>query len=128
MQMNDMVIVSVDDHISEPPDVFANHLSGAALEIRAAVQDQVERHELLGLSGRQDVVGGAQRRRRPAEGKSTAWQPTSLVPAAQGLLRHLTPVIGDMDANGIAASLNFGTLAGFDGWIFRRRARLGPML
>ena len=28
MKMNDMVIVSVDDHISEPPDMFKKHLSG----------------------------------------------------------------------------------------------------
>src|SRR3954452_7479269 len=32
MKMNDMVIISVDDHISEPPDLFKNHLSGADLE------------------------------------------------------------------------------------------------
>ena len=32
MQMNDMLLISVDDHISEPPDMFKNHLSGAELE------------------------------------------------------------------------------------------------
>ena len=32
MKMEDMVIVSVDDHISEPPDLFKNHLSGVELE------------------------------------------------------------------------------------------------
>ena len=31
MQMNDMVIISVDDHITEPPDMFDQHLSGADL-------------------------------------------------------------------------------------------------
>ena len=31
MKMNDMVIISVDDHISEPPDMFDKHLSGDAL-------------------------------------------------------------------------------------------------
>ena len=31
MKMNDMVMISVDDHISEPPDMFKKHLSGAAL-------------------------------------------------------------------------------------------------
>jgi hypothetical protein len=29
--MNDLVIVSVDDHISEPPGMFNHHLSGEAL-------------------------------------------------------------------------------------------------
>jgi hypothetical protein len=27
MDMNDMVIISVDDHITEPPDMFEKHLS-----------------------------------------------------------------------------------------------------
>ena len=29
--MNDKVIISTDDHICEPPDMFDNHLSGEAL-------------------------------------------------------------------------------------------------
>lgn len=28
MKMKDMVLISVDDHISEPPDMFENHLRG----------------------------------------------------------------------------------------------------
>ncbi|HEY0913264.1 MAG TPA: hypothetical protein VGE22_00210, partial [Solimonas sp.] len=32
MKMNDMVLISVDDHISEPPDMFKAHLSGADLQ------------------------------------------------------------------------------------------------
>ena len=31
MKMNDMVLISVDDHISEPPDMYKQHLSGADL-------------------------------------------------------------------------------------------------
>ena len=31
MKMNDMVMISVDDHISEPPDMFKKHLKGDAL-------------------------------------------------------------------------------------------------
>jgi len=31
MQMNDMVMISVDDHICEPPTLFDRHLSGEAL-------------------------------------------------------------------------------------------------
>ena len=31
MDMNDMVIISVDDHISEPPEMFDKHLSGEDL-------------------------------------------------------------------------------------------------
>jgi hypothetical protein len=31
MKMNDMMVISVDDHVSEPPDMFDKHLSGDAL-------------------------------------------------------------------------------------------------
>ena len=31
MNMNDMVLISVDDHISEPPGMFNKHLSGENL-------------------------------------------------------------------------------------------------
>jgi hypothetical protein len=31
MKMNDMVLVSTDDHICEPPNMFDNQLSGALL-------------------------------------------------------------------------------------------------
>ena len=27
MQMDDMILVSVDDHVVEPPDMFKNHLT-----------------------------------------------------------------------------------------------------
>ena len=32
MEMNDMVIISVDDHITEPPDMFDKHLSAEDLQ------------------------------------------------------------------------------------------------
>jgi len=31
MNMNDLVIISVDDRISEPPDMFKRHVSGEDL-------------------------------------------------------------------------------------------------
>lgn len=31
MDMNEMAIISVDDHISEPPEMFDKHLSGEDL-------------------------------------------------------------------------------------------------
>ena len=32
MDKNDMVIISVDDHVTEPPDMFDKHLTGDALK------------------------------------------------------------------------------------------------
>jgi hypothetical protein len=31
MEMNDMVLISVDDHVCEPPNIFDNQLSGDLL-------------------------------------------------------------------------------------------------
>ena len=39
MNMNDMVIISVDDHISEGPDIFKNHLSGEDLRTAPALSN-----------------------------------------------------------------------------------------
>ncbi len=38
MRMEDMVIVSVDDHITEPGDLFDNQLSGEDYATRAQAQ------------------------------------------------------------------------------------------
>jgi len=50
MNMNDMVLISVDDHISEPPDMFKKHLS-ATPRNRACTAHFRGRHELLGIPG-----------------------------------------------------------------------------
>ena len=116
MQMNDMVIISVDDHISEPPHIFSNHLSGAALESAPQFKTksngtsywdyQGVKMSSVALNG---VVG------RPKE--EYGMEPTSLFQLRAGCYDPHAR-IGDMDVNGIAASLNFGTLVGFDGWTF----------
>ena len=39
MTMNDMVLISVDDHITEPGDMFQRHLSGDALASAPKLRD-----------------------------------------------------------------------------------------
>jgi predicted TIM-barrel fold metal-dependent hydrolase len=118
MQMNDMVIISVDDHISEPPDMFKNHLSGEDLATApkfCTAPDGTNYWEYQGMQmpsvGLNAVVG------RPLE--EYGMEPTSLDQLRPGCY-DVKERIKDMNVNGIAASLNFGSCVGFDGGRFHK--------
>lgn len=118
MQMNDMVLVSVDDHISEPPDMFEKVLSGDALKTAPKLMTaetgtnywdyQGMKLPSIGLNA---VVG-----RVPEE---YGIEPTALNQLRKGVY-DVHERINDMNVNGIAASLNFGSCVGFDGGVFHR--------
>jgi predicted TIM-barrel fold metal-dependent hydrolase len=118
MKMNDMVIISVDDHISEPPDMYKKHLKGD--DLKTAPQfvtspDGTNYWEYQGLKmpsvGLNAVVG------RPLE--EYGMEPTSLEQLRKGCYDSKARV-DDMNVNGIAASLNFGSFPGFDGNRFQK--------
>ncbi|HKP60683.1 MAG TPA: amidohydrolase family protein [Polyangiales bacterium] len=118
MDMNSMLIVSVDDHISEPPDMYDRQLSGADLasapKLRTA-KDGTDYWEYQGMKmpsvGLNAVVG------RPLE--EYGMEPTSFEQLRKGVY-DVHARIDDMNVNGIAASLNFGTAVGFDGGRFHK--------
>jgi predicted TIM-barrel fold metal-dependent hydrolase len=118
--MNDLVIVSVDDHITEPPDVFERVLSGPALasapQFRTA-PDGSNYWEYQGAHipsiGLNAVVG------RPPEEYGV--EPTALSQLRKGCY-DVHARIEDMNVNGIAASLNFASCVGFEGGVFHRAA------
>ncbi|RYD96302.1 MAG: amidohydrolase [Sphingomonadales bacterium] len=118
MEMNDMVLISVDDHISEPPDMFERHLKGD--DLASAPQFKVADNGTsywsyqgmyLPSVGLNAVVG------RPLE--EYGMEPTSLEQLRPGCY-DVHERIKDMNVNGIAASLNFGSVAGFDGGRFHK--------
>ena len=113
MQMNDMLLISVDDHISEPPDMFKNHLSGAELESAPKLMSDRNGKDVWvyqGMNfpsvGLNAVVG------RPFE--EYGMEPTALEQLRDGVY-DVHERIKDMDVNGIAASLNFGSVFDFAG-------------
>jgi predicted TIM-barrel fold metal-dependent hydrolase len=120
MKKEEMVIISVDDHISEPGNLFDHHLSGAALasapKFRTAA-DGTNYWEYQGRTipsvGLNAVVG------RVLE--EYGCEPTSVDQLRKGVY-NVDARIGDMDVNGIAASLNFGSMSGTDGGLFVRVA------
>ena len=118
MDMNDLVIVSVDDHITEPPDVFTSVMSGPALATAPKLMtdpDGANHWEYQGVKvpsiGLNAVVG------RPKE--EYGMEPTSLDQLRKGCW-DVHARIEDMNVNGIAASLNFASAMGLDGSMFYR--------
>ena len=113
MHMNDMVVISADDHICEPPNMFDNQLSGALLESAPKFRtdkDGTNYWQYQGYIrpsvGLNAVVG------RPFE--EYGMEPTSLDQLRRGCF-DVHARIDDMDANGVAASMCFGNSIGFDG-------------
>ena len=115
-----MVIVSVDDHIS------ANHLTFSTSNCRGdalarprpncrRTKTGTDYWDYQGMKmpsvGLNAVVG-----RVPEE---YGIEPTALSQLRKGCF-DAKARLADMDVNGIAASLNFGTAVGFDGGVFHR--------
>ncbi len=118
VNMNELVIVSVDDHISEPPDMFQRHLSGAALASAPQFRTNAQGTNYWEYQGRRmpsiglNAVAG----RVPEE---YGMEPTALDQLRKGVY-DVRGRIDDMNVNGIAASLNFGSFVGFDGNLFHK--------
>jgi predicted TIM-barrel fold metal-dependent hydrolase len=111
-----MVIISVDDHISEPPHVFSNHLTGEAAA--AAPHFKVKANgssywDYQGMKMASVALNGVVGRPKEEYGM----EPTNLDQLRKGCWDPAAR-IDDMDVNGIAASLNFGTMIGLDGLMF----------
>lgn len=116
MKMNDMILISVDDHITEPGEIFDNHLKGDAYEsapkLRTA-EDGTNYWVYMGKEipsvGLNAVVG------RPPE--EYGMEPTALEQLRPGCY-NVDDRVKDMNVNGIAASMNFPSFPGLDGGTF----------
>ncbi|MEW9854396.1 amidohydrolase family protein [Novosphingobium sp. M1R2S20] len=118
MEMNDMVIISTDDHICEPPNMFDNQLSGDLLASAPKLKTDEDGNNywyyqghVRGLIGLNAVVG------RPFE--EYGMEPSSFSQLREGCY-DVHARIDDMDVNGIAASMCFGNSIGFDGQTFHK--------
>jgi predicted TIM-barrel fold metal-dependent hydrolase len=118
MKMNDMVLISVDDHICEPPTLFDKQLSGELLASAPKFNTDSNGKNFWSYQGYirpsvglNAVVG------RPFE--EYGMEPTSLEQLRAGCY-DVHARIDDMDVNGIAASLCFGNSISFDGQTFHK--------
>jgi predicted TIM-barrel fold metal-dependent hydrolase len=116
MQIDDLIMVSIDDHIIEPPDVFENHMperykaEGPQFErLDNGVDQWVFQGEVMGTVGLGAVASW------PKE--EWNFEPVGLADMRPGCY-DMHERIRDMNANGLLASMNFPTAAGFAGtWL-----------
>ena len=116
MRLEDMILVSVDDHVVEPPDVFENHLPAKYKDIAPRIEkmpDGTDRWKFLDFEipnvGLNAVAG------RPPE--EFGIDPTSFEELRPGTYSVKDRLL-DMSANGLLGSLNFPSLPGYAGRLF----------
>ncbi|MCK9895304.1 amidohydrolase family protein [Frankia sp. AgB32] len=111
MNIDDMVLVSIDDHVVEPPDMFRNHVP-ARLADQAphvvtndqGIDEWIYQGRVTGVSGLNAVVSW------PAE--EWGFEPAGFAEMRPGAY-DVHDRVRDMDRNGILASMCFPTFAGF---------------
>jgi predicted TIM-barrel fold metal-dependent hydrolase len=116
MRTEDMIIVSVDDHVVEPPDLFERHLPAKYRDVAPRIihkDDGTDVWQFLEFEvpniGLNAVAG------RPPE--EYGIDPTSFDELREGCF-DIEKRILDMNANGVLGSLNFPSLPGFAGRLF----------
>jgi predicted TIM-barrel fold metal-dependent hydrolase len=116
MNKDDLILVSVDDHVVEPPDVFAGHLPAKYREFAPTLREREDgtlawyyyEHEITNV-GLNAVAG------RPRE--EYGIEPTRLDEMRRGCW-DVDERIKDMNAGGVLGSLCFPSMPGFSGRIF----------
>ena len=113
MKMEDMVLVSVDDHVVEPPDMFKNHLTEEykakaprVTRLKSGCDVWEFNGQKLPNIGLNAVVG-----RVPEE---YGVEPTSYDQLRKGCY-DVHARVADMSANGVLGSICFPSFPGFVG-------------
>ncbi|HUR79042.1 MAG TPA: amidohydrolase family protein [Acidimicrobiales bacterium] len=116
MQIDDLILVSVDDHVVEPPDLFEGRLSKKAAEKAPRVEKLDNGIESWVFEGAPmpNVGLNAVAGRVPEE---YGLDPTSFDQMRPGCF-DIHERIRDMNVNGVLGSLNFPSLVGFAGTLF----------
>ena len=121
MKLDDMILVSIDDHVIEPADMFERHVPAKYADRAPRIvvtDDGVEQWEFDGITagtmGLNAVVGW------PKE--EWGLDPVSFAEMRPGAY-DVHQRVRDMNRNGILASMCFPTFAGFNGGNLQRADR-----
>jgi predicted TIM-barrel fold metal-dependent hydrolase len=116
MKLDDMVLVSVDDHVVEPPDVFVGRLAARHVERAPRVVRSPEGHDLWVFEGTEvrnpglNAVAGKPPHRYGVD-------PLSYDDMRPGCY-DIHARVRDMDANGVLGSMCFPSFPRFCGQVF----------
>jgi len=117
MQLEDMILVSVDDHVIEPPTVFANHLpkkwAGRAPRLVLSPEQGLQTWTWEGGTKSTPFICAVVT--LPSE--EWGYDPSTLAEMRPGCW-DVDQRVRDMDANGILASMCFSTFPGMAGEFF----------
>jgi predicted TIM-barrel fold metal-dependent hydrolase len=116
MRPEDLILVSVDDHVVEPPDLFEGRLSAKAQERAPYVKRLDDGRDVWMFEGNAlpNVGLNAVAGRVPEEYGLDATSFDQMRPGCYDIDER----IRDMNVNGVLGSLNFPSLAGFTGQLF----------
>jgi predicted TIM-barrel fold metal-dependent hydrolase len=123
MQMNDMIIISVDDHIVEPADTFKyvprkyQDFAPKMITLKDGTERWTFGGKIMATIGSSAVVGRSREERH--------LEPSNLDQLRKGCW-DVNARVDDMSANGVLAGVNFGTLTGFAGELFVGGAKADP--
>jgi predicted TIM-barrel fold metal-dependent hydrolase len=118
MNLNDLVLVSVDDHVVEPPDIFDGRLATKYVEYAPEFITNPDGTNVWRYNGETvmnvalNAVAG-----RPKE--EYGIEPTSFTQLRPGTYDH-NERVKDMSANGVLGSLCFPSFPQFCGQLFAR--------
>jgi predicted TIM-barrel fold metal-dependent hydrolase len=116
MRAEDMILVSVDDHVVEPPHLFEGHLRGRYKDEAPRVERRPDGSDAWVFNGAVipniglNAVAG-----RPKEEYGV--EPTAFDEMRPGCF-DIDERVKDMDAGGVLGSMNFPSFPGFSGRLF----------
>jgi predicted TIM-barrel fold metal-dependent hydrolase len=117
MHLEDMTLVSIDDHFIEPPDMYKNHVPKKWLDEMPKV--------VRSPQGIDEWVFQGERTSTPFGMAATVGWPSEQWGFNPGTYSELRPGcfdvherVRDMNANGVLASMNFPTMAGWNARTF----------
>ena len=118
MRIEDLILVSVDDHVVEPPDMFERHLPAKWSDVAPHVVRREDGTDVWAYDGKEipniglNAVAG-----RPPE--EYGMEPTSFDELRPGCY-DIDARVRDMDANGVLGSMCFPSFPNLCGQLFAR--------
>jgi predicted TIM-barrel fold metal-dependent hydrolase len=122
VQIDDLVLVSVDDHVVEPPDLFDTHLAARWRDIAPRVERRADGSDVWVYDGNEipNIGLNAVAGRPPDE---YGMEPTSFDELRDGTW-DIGERLRDMDANGVIGSMCFPSFPNLCGQLFSRSSDL----
>ncbi len=117
MNVDDLVLISIDDHIIEPPDLFENHVPEKYRHLAPKVVHQPDGKDLWFFQG--EPVGAPMGLNAVASWphEEYGWDPCGFAEIRPGAY-DIHARVRDMDVNGVLQSMCFPTMAGFSARVF----------